>query len=44
VLLILAPRKVNISNRSPRAGIFVGTYGSLAKVVGFGRLSRLRPV
>jgi hypothetical protein len=32
-----------MSNRSPMAGEFAGTYGS-PLAVGFGKLSRLRPV
>jgi hypothetical protein len=36
--------KLNISIRSPIAGELVGTYGLSAALVGFCRLSRLRPV
>lgn len=36
--------KLNRSNKSPIAGPFVGTYGSLGVVTGFGKLSRLRLV
>jgi hypothetical protein len=34
----------NMSNRSPRAGLFVGTYGLSGVDTGFGKLSRLRVV
>jgi hypothetical protein len=34
--------KSNMSNRSPTAGIFTGTYGWLGSMCGLGRLSRLR--
>ena len=36
--------KLNKSNKSPIAGPFVGTYGSLGVVTGLGKLSRLRLV
>jgi hypothetical protein len=36
--------KLNRSNKSPMAGPFVGTYGSLDAVTGLGKLSRLRLV
>src|SRR5580700_5513758 len=36
--------KLNRSNKSPMAGPFVGTYGSLGAVTGLGKLSRLRLV
>lgn len=38
------PQNVKRSDRSSRAGEFVGTYGFDALTVGLGKLSRLRPV
>ncbi|WP_408123461.1 hypothetical protein, partial [Caballeronia grimmiae] len=43
VTISVAP-EVEKSNRSPIAGAFTGTYGLLLRWIGFGRLSRLRPV
>ncbi len=39
-----AQSKSNMSNRSPTAGMFLGTYGWSGSMCGLGRLSRLRPV
>src|SRR6516225_5728890 len=36
--------KSNMSNRSPTAGMFVGTYGCFGSIFGLGRWSRLRAV
>jgi transposase InsO family protein len=36
--------KSNMSNRSPTAGMFTGTYGCRGSISGFRRLSRLRLV